>query len=89
MASPRSIQAFLRRQKCCFLNKIDLSAAGHVEFDTEPAEADACRPNRSREIFPISVKAGRGTANWYHWPGRSVRADLLEPQNAYYFSCDR
>ena len=89
MASTRSIQAFLSSQKTCFLHKIDLPAGGHVEFDTERAKDGDCGPNRSREIFPISVKAGRGRVNWYHRLSRSIRGDLPEPKNTYYFSCDR
>jgi len=61
------------------LNKINLPAGGHVEFDAERAKTDARSLNKSLEIFPISAGIGDRLANWHHWLGKSVRQNAPQP----------
>ena len=63
---PAKYPGIFAESKVLLLNRIDLPAGGHVEFDTERAKADARSLNKSLEIFPISAKTGEGMANWYH-----------------------
>ena len=76
---PAKYPGIFAKSKVLLLNKIDLPARGHVEFDTERAKADTRSLNESLEIFPISAKTGEGTANWYHWLGKSVRKNAPQP----------
>ena len=76
---PAKYPRILAKSEVLLLNKIDLLAGGHVEFDTERAKADARSLNKSLEIFPISAKTGEGMANWHHWLGKSVRQNSPRP----------
>jgi len=76
---PAKYPGILAESKVLLLNKIDLLAGGHTEFDTERAKADARSLNESLGVFPISTKIGEGMANWYHWLGKSVRENAPQP----------
>ncbi len=76
---PAKYPGILAKSTVLLLNKIDLLAGGHVEFDTERAKADARSLNKSLEIFPISAKTGEGMANWYDWLVQEVREGIAQP----------
>jgi len=76
---PANYPGITAESKMLLLNKIDLLAGGHMEFDTERAKADARSLNESLESFPTSAKIGEGMANWYHWLGKSVRENAPQP----------
>jgi hydrogenase nickel incorporation protein HypB len=64
---PVKYPAIFAKSKVLLVNKIDLLAGGHVEFDLERVKTDARRLNKTIEIFPVSAKTGEGMGNWYDW----------------------
>jgi hydrogenase nickel incorporation protein HypB len=74
---PAKYPAIFAKSKAMLINKIDLLAGGHVDFDLDRARADACRMNKAIEIFPISAKTGEGMSDWYDWLLRSVRKGIV------------
>lgn len=70
---PAKYPAIFAKSKVLLLNKIDLMAGGHVDFDIDRAKADARRLNKSLEIFQVSARTGEGMADWYDWLVESVR----------------
>lgn len=73
---PAKYPAIFAKSKALLINKIDLLAGGHVDFDLERAKADARRLNKAIEIFPISARTGEGMADWYDWLLGSVQTDI-------------
>ena len=73
---PAKYPGIFSESRVLLLNKINLPAGGHVEFDTERAKADSLSLNKSLEILPISSKTGEDMANWYYWLGKSVRGNV-------------
>ena len=64
---PAKYPAIFAKSKVLLINKIDLLAGGHVDFDVERAKADARRLNKAIEIFLVSAKTGEGMSDWYDW----------------------
>jgi len=64
---PVKYPAIFARSKALLVNKMDLLAGSHVEFDLERVKVDARRLNKGIEIFPVSAKTGEGMQNWYDW----------------------
>lgn len=69
---PIKYPAIFAKSKVLLINKIDLLAGGHVDFNFEKAKADACQLNKDIKIFPISAKTGEGMTQWYNWLQKSV-----------------
>jgi hydrogenase nickel incorporation protein HypB len=69
---PVKYPAIFAKSKVLLINKIDLLAGGHVDFNIEKAKADARKLNKDIKIFPISAKTGEGMAQWYDWLQKSV-----------------
>jgi len=72
---PVKYPAIFAKSKVLLINKIDLLAGGHVDFNIEKVKADACRLNKDIKIFPISAKTGEGMDDWYSWLQESVEAN--------------
>jgi hydrogenase nickel incorporation protein HypB len=70
---PAKYPAIFARSKVLLINKIDLLAGGHVDFDVERAKADARQLNKAIEIFPLSAKTGEGMSDWYAWLLRAAK----------------
>jgi hydrogenase nickel incorporation protein HypB len=73
---PAKYPAIFAKSKVLLINKIDLLAGEHVDFDIDRAKADARRLNKAIEIFPISAKTGEGMTKWYDWLLRSVEKNI-------------
>ena len=71
---PVKYPAIFAKSKVLLINKIDLLAGGHVDFNIEKVKADACHLNKDVKIFQISAKTGEGMAQWYNWLQKSVEA---------------
>ena len=70
---PAKYPGIFAKSKVLLINKIDfLSSGGQVDFDIERVKTDACRLNKTIEIFPISAKTGQGMADWYDWLIKNV-----------------
>jgi len=69
---PVKYPAIFAKSKVLLINKIDLLAGGHVDFNIEKVKADACKLNKDVKIFPISAKSGEGMAQWYNWLQQSI-----------------
>jgi hydrogenase nickel incorporation protein HypB len=74
---PVKYPAIFAKSKVLLINKIDLLAGGHVDFNIEKAKADACKLNKDIKIFPISAKTGEGMADWYNWLQKSVETNSI------------
>lgn len=70
---PVKYPAIFAKSKVLLINKIDLLAGGHVDFDVEKVKADSRKLNKGIEIFAISAKTGEGFADWCQWLERSVK----------------
>ncbi|UCC98045.1 MAG: hydrogenase nickel incorporation protein HypB [Phycisphaerales bacterium] len=75
---PAKYPAIFAKSKVLLVNKIDLLAGGHVDFDLERAKADARRLNKAIEIFPISAKTGEGMDLWCDWLLGSVQKGIAQ-----------
>ena len=64
---PVKYPAIFAKSKALLINKIDLLAGGHVDFNLEKVKADARKLNKDIKIFPISAKTGEGMDDWYEW----------------------
>ena len=69
---PVKYPAIFAKSKVLLINKTDLLAGGHVDFNIEKVKADACKLNKDIKIFSISAKTGEGMAQWYNWLLKSV-----------------
>ena len=74
---PVKYPAIFAKSKVLLINKIDLLAGGHVDFNIEKVKADACRLNKDIKIFPISAKTGEGMTDWYDWLQKSVETNSI------------
>jgi hydrogenase nickel incorporation protein HypB len=70
---PAKYPAIFAKSKVLLINKVDLLAGGHVDFDIEKVKADALKLNKAINIFPISAKTGEGMAEWYDWLRTSLK----------------
>jgi len=64
---PVKYPAIFAKSKALLINKIDMLAGGHVDFNLEKVKADARKLNKDIKIFPISAKTGEGMDDWYEW----------------------
>lgn len=69
---PVKYPAIFAKSKALLINKIDLLAGGHVDFNLEKVKADARKLNKDIKIFPISAKTGEGMNDWYQWLQQSI-----------------
>ena len=74
---PAKYPAIFAKSKVLLINKIDLLPGGQVDFDIKRAKADACKLNKSIQIFPISAKTGEGMTGWYDWLLNSVEKNSV------------
>ncbi len=74
---PAKYPAIFAKSKVLLINKIDLLAGGHVDFNIEKVKADACKLNKDIKIFPISAKTGEGMTDWYIWLQKSVETNSI------------
>ena len=75
---PAKYPAIFAKSKVLLINKIDLLAGGHVDFDIERAKADARRLNKAIEIFLVSAKTGEGMSDWYDWLLGAVEQNMTQ-----------
>lgn len=71
---PIKYPGIFAKAKVLLINKIDLLAGGHVDFDIERATVDARILNKDIKIFPVSAKTGEGFAAWCEWLANSAKA---------------
>jgi hydrogenase nickel incorporation protein HypB len=74
---PVKYPAIFAKSKVLLINKIDLLAGGHVDFNIEKVKTDACKLNKDIKIFPISAKTGEGMADWYDWLQKSTETNSI------------
>lgn len=74
---PVKYPAIFAKSKALLINKIDLLAGGHVDFDLEKVKADARKLNKDIKIFPISAKTGEGMDDWYEWLQKSIETNRI------------
>ena len=74
---PVKYPAIFAKSKVLLINKIDLLAGGHVDFDIEKVKADARKLNKDIRIFPISAKTGEGMDDWYKWLQKSIDTNSM------------
>jgi hydrogenase nickel incorporation protein HypB len=74
---PVKYPAIFAKSKALLINKIDLLAGGHVDFNLEKVKADARKLNKDIKIFPISAKTGEGMDNWYEWLQKSIETNSM------------
>jgi hydrogenase nickel incorporation protein HypB len=74
---PAKYPGIFAKSKVLLINKVDLLAAGVVDFDLERVYADARRLNKHIEVFPISARTGEGMDAWYGWLRRQVSQPRL------------
>ena len=74
---PVKYPAIFAKSKVLLINKIDLLAGGHVDFNIEKVTADARKLNKDIRIFPISAKTGEGMDEWYKWLQKSIETNSL------------
>lgn len=70
---PVKYPAIFAKSKVLLVNKIDLLAGTHVDFDLARVQTDTRRLNKGIEIFPVSAKTGDGMQDWYDWLTEQVR----------------
>jgi len=74
---PVKYPAIFAKSKALLINKIDLLAGGHVDFDLEKVKTDARKLNKDIKIFPISAKTGEGMNDWYQWLQKSIETNKM------------
>jgi len=74
---PVKYPAIFAKSKAMLINKIDLLAGGHVDFNIEKVKVDARKLNKDIKIFPISAKTGEGMDDWYEWLQKSIEANSM------------
>jgi hydrogenase nickel incorporation protein HypB len=74
---PVKYPAIFAKSKALLINKIDLLAGGHVDFNIEKVKADANRLNKDIKIFPISAKTGEGMDDWYDWLQKTIQTNRV------------
>ncbi len=74
---PVKYPAIFAKSKVLLINKIDLLAGGHVDFNIDKVTADARKLNKDIRIFPISAKTGEGMDEWYKWLQKSIETNSL------------
>ena len=74
---PVKYPAIFAKSKALLINKIDLLAGGHVDFDLDKVKADARKLNKDIKIFPISAKTGEGMNDWYQWLQKSIETNRM------------
>ncbi len=74
---PVKYPAIFAKSKALLINKIDLLAGGHVDFNIEKVKADARKLNKDIKIFPISAKTGEGMDGWYEWLQKSIETNSM------------
>lgn len=74
---PVKYPAIFAKSKVLLINKIDLLAGGHVDFNLEKVKADARKLNKDIKIFPISAKTGEGMNDWYEWLQKSIETNSI------------
>ncbi|MBC8468715.1 MAG: hydrogenase nickel incorporation protein HypB [Planctomycetes bacterium] len=74
---PVKYPAIFAKSKVLLINKIDLLAGGHVDFNLEKVIADARKLNKDIKIFPISAKTGQGMDDWYKWLLKSIETNSM------------
>ena len=74
---PVKYPAIFAKSKVLLINKIDLLAGGHVDFNLEKVKADARKLNKDIKIFPISAKTGEGMDDWYKWLQKSIDTNSI------------
>jgi len=74
---PVKYPAIFAKSKALLINKIDMLAGGHVDFNIEKVKADACKLNKDIKIFPISAKTGEGMDDWYKWLQKSIETNSM------------
>lgn len=74
---PVKYPAIFAKSKALLINKIDLLAGGHVDFNLEKVKADARKLNKDIKIFPISAKTGEGMNDWYQWLQKSIETNKM------------
>ena len=74
---PVKYPAIFAKSKALLINKIDLLAGGHVDFNIEKVKADARKLNKDIKIFPISARTGEGMDGWYEWLQKSIETNSM------------
>ena len=74
---PVKYPAIFAKSKALLINKIDLLAGGHVDFNLEKVKADARKLNKDIKIFPISAKTGEGMDDWYEWLQKLIEINRM------------
>ncbi len=74
---PVKYPAIFAKSKALLINKIDLLAGGHVDFNIEKVKVDARKLNKDIKIFPISAKTGEGMDDWYKWLQKSIETNSM------------
>ena len=74
---PVKYPAIFAKSKVLLINKIDLLAGGHVDFNIEKVKADTRKLNKDIKIFPISAKTGEGMDDWYKWLQKSIETNSM------------
>jgi len=74
---PVKYPAIFAKSKALLINKIDLLAGGHVDFDLEKVKTDARKLNKDINIFPISAKTGEGMDEWYKWLQKLIETNKM------------
>jgi hydrogenase nickel incorporation protein HypB len=74
---PVKYPGIFAKSKVLLINKIDLLAGGHVDFNLEKVKADARKLNKDIKIFPISAKTGEGMDDWYEWLQISIETSSI------------
>jgi hydrogenase nickel incorporation protein HypB len=74
---PVKYPAIFAKSKVLLINKIDLLAGRHVDFNIEKVKVDACKLNKDIKIFPISAKTGEGMNEWYGWLQKSIETNSI------------
>ncbi len=71
---PMKYPGIFAKSKALIINKIDMLAAGVVDFDIERVKADARKLNSDIEIFPVSARTGEGFEAWCDWLAKSAKS---------------
>ena len=74
---PVKYPAIFAKSKALLINKIDMLAGGHVDFNIEKVNVDARKLNKDIKIFPISAKTGEGMDDWYKWLQKSIETNSM------------
>jgi len=71
---PAKYPAIFAKAKAMLINKVDMLAAGVVDFDIERVRKDVLKLNREIRIFPLSAKTGTGFGQWCDWLAEITKA---------------